>query len=296
MNLSATKKANGIISASLPRKFVSKKKHPFPCPSPLELGLPQGGADTHAHLHMEDFSADLPATLERAFASGVSQIGNVLLHIEEYDQSRELFAACPQIFFILGIHPNASDQYGPDTIPQLRAIVRNDARVRAIGEIGLDFFRDSCTPKTQETAFRALLKLAREMERPVVIHSRDATQVTLAVLEEEKFKGYPLLWHCFGGDTALMEHIIRQGWRLSIPGPVGYPGNTILREAARNVPLERLLLETDAPYLAPLEWRGKRNEPAFTVFAAACIAHERGMDTAELWMSCGENARRFFSL
>ena len=275
---------------------MGKKKHASPCPSPLDLGLPRGGADTHAHLNMGDFSADLPATLERAFASGVSHIGNVLLGAEEYYQSRRLFADCPQIFFILGIHPNESSRYGPDTIPQLRAIVRSDARVRAIGEIGLDFFRDYCTPETQERAFRSLLRLAREVELPVVIHSRDATKTTLAVLEEEKFKGYPLLWHCFGGDTTLMEHIVRQGWRLSIPGPVGYPGNKELREVVRNIPLERLLLETDAPYLAPLEWRGKRNEPAFTVFTAACIARERGMDIGELWTSCGENARRFFSL
>jgi len=245
---------------------------------------------------MQDFTADLPATLERAFAGGVSHIGNVLLGAEEYYQGRKLFADYPQVFFILGIHPNESDQYGPDTIPHMRDLVRNDARIRAIGEIGLDFFRDSCTPQTQEKAFRALLRLAREMERPVVIHSRDATAATLAVLEEEQCKGYPLLWHCFDGDMALMEHILRQGWHLSIPGPVSYPANKALREAARNVPLGRLLLETDAPYLAPLEWRGRRNEPAFTVFTAACIARERGMNTAELWTSCGENARRFFSL
>ena len=275
---------------------MTKKKHSAPCTSPLELGLPEGGADTHAHLNMREFSADLPATLERAFAGGVSHIGNVLLGTEEYYQGCELFSGYPQVFFILGIHPNESDQFDPEMIPQLRTIVRSDARIRAIGETGLDFFRDYCTPQTQEKAFRALLRLARDVERPVVIHSRDAAEATLAVLAEEKFKGYPLLWHCFGGDTALMEHIIRQGWHLSIPGPVGYPGNSALREAARNVPLERLLLETDAPYLAPLEWRGRRNEPAFTVFTAACIARERGMETAELWTSCGENARRFFSL
>ena len=245
---------------------------------------------------MKDFSADLSATLERAFASGVSHIGNVLLRAEEYDQSREFFADWPQVFFILGIHPNESNQYGTDTIPRLRAIVGSDARIRAIGEIGLDFYRKYCTPQVQEKAFRALLRLAREVERPVVIHSRDATQATLAVLEEEQFKGYPLLWHCFGGDAALMEHIVRQGWHLSIPGPVGYPGNTTLRDAVRKAPLDRLLLETDAPYLAPLEWRGRRNESAFTVFTAACIARERGMDTAELWTACGENARRFFGL
>jgi TatD DNase family protein len=260
------------------------------------LGLPQGGADTHAHLGMEDFNADLPATLERAFACGVSHIGNVLLGAEEYFQCSRLFADCPQVFFILGVHPNESGRQGPETVPELRDIVRNDARIRAIGEIGFDFFRTYCTPQTQEKVFRAFLRLAKEMDLPVVIHSRDAADATLGVLEEENFLGYPLLWHCFGGDGALMEHIVRQGWHLSIPGPVGYPGNSTLREVARIVPLERLMLETDAPYLAPVEWRGKRNEPAFTAFTAACIARERGMDAAELWTRCGENARRFFSL
>jgi TatD DNase family protein len=155
----------------------------------LELGLPQGGADTHAHLTFEDFSADLPATLERAFAGGLSHIGNVLLGPEEYTQHHRLFTDYPQVFFILGIHPNESDRYGPDTVPQLRAIVRSDARVRAIGDIGLDIFRKYCTPQTQEKTFRALLRLAREKELPVVIHSRDATDATLTVLEEEQFKG-----------------------------------------------------------------------------------------------------------
>jgi len=276
--------------------LVSKKKHSSPCPSPLALGLPQGGVDTHAHLTMQDFNADLSATLERAFASGISHIGNVVLSAQEYYQGRELFADWPQVFFLLGIHPNESDHFGPHTIPQVRDLVRSDARIHAIGEIGLDFFRNTCSPQTQERAFRALLRLAREVDRPVVIHSRDASEATLAILDEEQFRGYPLLWHCFSGDLGLMEHILRQGWHLSIPGPVGYPGNSILREAARAVPLERLLLETDAPYLAPMQWRGRRNEPAFTVFTAACIAQERGMDTAELWTRCGDNACRFFSL
>jgi TatD DNase family protein len=262
----------------------------------LELGLPQGGVDTHAHLNLEDFGADLPAVLERAFTSGVSHIGNVLLNIREYYESRRIFAEYPQVFYILGIHPHESGRCGQAELVQLRELASADARVHAIGEIGLDFFYQYSAPQAQEKVFRALLRLARELERPVVVHSRDAAEATLAVLDEEKFKDYPLLWHCFGGDSALMEQLVRRGWHLSIPGPVGYPANTALREAARKAPLDRLLLETDAPYLAPLEWRGRRNEPAFAVFTAACIARERGMDAGELWTRCGENARRFFDL
>lgn len=274
---------------------MSKKKRPIP-PSPLEAALPPGGADTHAHLDMEPFAADLPEVLERAFACGVSHIGNVFLGSEAYERGRRLFDAYPQVFFLIGIHPNEALDCTEGELARLKEIARADARVKAIGEIGLDFFWEDCPPETQHRAFRAQIALARGLDLPLVIHSRDATEATLAVLEEEKLDGYPLLWHCFGGDAALAELLIRQGRHISVPGPVGYPANNDLREACRRIPLDRLLLETDAPYLSPLEWRGKRNEPAFTVFTARRIALERNMDPAELWTACGVNARRFFGL
>lgn len=272
-----------------------KKKHP-PAPSPLEAALPAGGADTHAHLDMEHFSPDLPEVLARAFASGVSRIGNVFLGPDAYRKGRELFAAYPQVFFILGIHPNEGARCTPQAIAEMREIARSDARVRAVGETGLDFFWKDCPPETQAAAFRAQLRLARELDLPVVVHSRDAAGETMRILDDEGFDDYPLLWHCFGGDAALAEAILRKGRHISLPGAVGYPANSALREAVRRIPADRLLLETDAPYLAPLEWRGRRNEPAFTVFTAARVARERGMDPAELWAACGANAGRFFSL
>jgi TatD DNase family protein len=275
---------------------MSKKKKASPCPSPVEAGLPPGGADSHAHLDMEEFAADLPEVLERAFASGVSHIGNVLFGPEGYRRGSRLFAGYPQVFFILGIHPCEGSACTRGVVREMREAARADARVRAVGETGLDFYWKSCGRGEQTAAFRAQLGLARELDLPVVVHSRDAAAATLSVLDEESFAGRPLLWHCFGGDAALAGEITRRGWHLSIPGAVGYPSNGVLREAARSIPPDRLLLETDAPYLAPPEWRGKRNEPALSVFTAVRIAGELGMDAAELWEICGRNARRFFGL
>ena len=115
-------------------------------------------------------------------------------------------------------------------------------------------------------------------------------------LEARGFAGYPLLWHCFGGGPALARRILKNGWHISVPGPVTYPANAALREALPLIPAERLLLETDSPYLAPAPWRGRRNEPALTVFTARAVAEARGVAPEELWLTCGENARRFFGL
>ena len=178
----------------------------------------------------------------------------------------------------------------------MRGAFAQDARLRAVGEIGLDFYWDDCPPDIQRAAFRAQLAMAREVGRPVVIHSRDAFDDTMLVLEEEGFSGYPLLWHCFGGDAAQAARIVAHGWHVSLPGPVSYPANEPLREAARTLPLDRLLLETDCPYLSPVPYRGKRNEPAYMVFTAQAVAQARGMDVVELWTVAGENARRFFGV
>ena len=271
---------------------MTKKR--APCPSPLAAALPPGGADTHAHLDMEQFGADLPEALERAFAAGVSHIGNVFLSPEAYYRNHRLFDPYPQVFFLLGIHPCEAGTCTPEALALMRDIARADSRVRAVGETGLDFFWKDCPPDAQARAFRAQLKLARELDLPVVVHSREATEAVLSILAEES--GPPALWHCFGGDAALAGLLVRQGRYLSVPGPIGYPANTALREAVRVIPSDRLVLETDAPYLAPVEWRGKRNEPALTVFTAARLALERGEDAAELWLACGVNARRFFAL
>ena len=165
-----------------------------------------------------------------------------------------------------------------------------------MGEIGLDYYWDDCPRDAQHRAFVQQLELARELGKPVVIHCREALHDTLELLEGNGMREYPLLWHCFGGDAALAARIIDNGWHISVPGPVTYPANTAQREALCRIPLDRLHIETDCPYLAPQDWRGRRNEPAFTVFTAACVAAARNLPPADLWEQCGKNTARFFGL
>ena len=275
-----------------------KKSSPKTPPLPVSqaLFLPPCGVDSHAHLDSKEFRDDLPAVLDLARQCGLSHMGNVFLGPEEYEAGQALFANHPEVFFLLGLHPCDGQRCTPEALARMADHFRADPRLKALGEIGLDFYWDDCPHDIQREAFRAQLALARQLDLPVVIHSRDATEATLEVLESEKFRNSPLLWHCFGGTSAEAARIISNGWHISIPGPVSYPANQALREAARSIPLERLLLETDCPYLAPVEWRGKRNEPAFTVFTAQHIAEARGMAPADLWQACGDNARRFFGL
>ncbi len=272
------------------------KKKKTERPSPESLALPPCGVDSHAHLDLEHFTEGVGPVLDRARACGVVQVGNVFLGVEAYRKNAALFADRPEVFFVLGAHPNDCQGFGPAEAQAMREAFARDERLRAVGEIGLDFYWDATPRETQAAAFRAQLALARELERPVVIHSRNATEETLALLLDQGFSGYPLLWHCFGGDASLAGRILAQGWSLSVPGPVTYAANAEMRDAVQGIPLDRLLLETDCPYLTPEPYRGKRNEPAYLVFTAQAVAQARGIDLGEVWEAAATNARRFFGL
>ncbi|MBQ3058767.1 MAG: TatD family hydrolase [Desulfovibrio sp.] len=271
------------------------RKHP-PRIDPLTLALPCCGVDSHAHLDDRAFDEDRHAMLARARAAGVSAVGNVFLGPQEFAAGRDLFAGHPEVFFLMGIHPCDGQACTPAALAAMRDAFAAEPRLRAVGEIGLDFYWKDCPREIQFQAFAAQLDMARELALPVVIHCREAEEDCLMVLESRGFAGYPLLWHCFGGGLPLARRIIGNGWHVSIPGPVSYPANSALREAVAWIPAERLLLETDAPYLSPVPWRGKRNEPAFTVFTVRQMAEARQMPAEELWRLCGDNARRFFGL
>lgn len=263
---------------------------------PLSVRLPAGGADSHAHLDGREFDADRPEVITKAAACGVTFIGNVFLSPEAYRSGRSGFDQFPDVFFLLGIHPCDGLKCTPACLEDIEATVRQDARIRAIGEIGLDYHWDDCPRELQMQAFSRQLQIARKMEMPVVIHCRDAEADCLTLLEAGGFKGYRLLWHCFGGDESLAKRITRNGWHISIPGPVTYPANTALARAVTAIPDDRLLLETDSPYLSPVPWRGTRDEPAYTVFTARKIAELRGEDVNAVWLMCGENTKNFFGL
>ncbi len=279
---------------------MSKKKSVCVQSLAQELGLCTApyccGVDSHAHLDSKQFDEDREEILARATACGISHIGNIFLNPQEFEKRAAYFAAHPQVFFILGIHPCEAMHGTEENFALMEAHFKREKRLKAVGEIGLDFYWDDCPKDIQMQAFVTQLHLAKKLALPVVIHSRDATDATIALLEKEGFKDYPVLWHCFGGTVQDAKHIVYNGWHLSVPGPVSYPKNSDLREAVQYIPLDRILLETDAPYLSPQQWRGKRNEPAYTVATVQAMAEAKNMDVKELWKLCGDNARRFFNV
>ncbi len=261
---------------------------------PEALDLPPVGADSHAHLDGRDFDVD--EVLARALACGVRTVGNVFLGPEAYREGRGLFEGHPDVFFLLGVHPHDAAKMTEDDLAGMREAFTADTRLRAVGEIGLDYYYDFSPREDQQRWFRRQLSLARELDQRVVIHCRDAEDDCLAILDSMGFGGRPLLWHCFGLGPDWARLIVERGWHISVPGTVTYARSLDLREAVKIIPSDRLLLETDCPYLSPEPWRGKRNEPALLGFTAREIALLRGEDVRELWQRCGDNAREFFGL
>jgi TatD DNase family protein len=258
--------------------------------------------ESHAHLNGPKFAEDLEEVLARAKNTGLAYIMQVFLSARAWNEGHARFKNHPEAYFMLGLHP--TDLYNfadfDAELYAIRAIIKNDQagerRIKAVGEIGLDYYWKDVPPEAQIPAFRKQLALARELALPVVIHCRDAVEDTFKILEEENFADRALLWHCFGGDREMAGRILDNGWHVSIPGPVTFPANLALREAVAFIPPERMMMETDCPYLAPMPHRGKRNEPAFLAFTIQSMALAKNMSAAELWTSCGRTAIEFFGL
>lgn len=270
---------------------MSNQSLPLP-----EFQLPCTGADSHAHLDSAKLWPDFEQIIAHARQVGLSRIGQIFLSSAAYEQYIDKMAACPELFFILGIHPTDGHLIDQFELGRMRQILAADQRIKAIGEIGLDFYWKDCPHALQTDLFIHQLRLAKQINKPVVIHCRDAFEETLAILDQEDFAGRPLLWHCFGGTRQEAAMLIERDWHISIPGPVTYPANQELREAVKLIPPTRIMVETDAPYLAPQPVRGKRNEPAFCAYTAQTVAQARNVSFSEFWTQCGRNAELFFGL
>ncbi len=178
----------------------------------------------------------------------------------------------------------------------MRAHFKAEPRLKGVGEIGLDYYWERVPHDVQKDTFIRQLELARELDLPVVIHSRDANEDTVALLVEQGFRDCPVLWHCFGADVDLARSLVHNGWHVSIPGPVTYRKTDELQAAVAHIPLDRLMIETDCPFLTPEPWRGKRNHPALMAFTARRIAEIKGRSVVDIWQMAGDNARAFFGL
>ena len=243
--------------------------------------------DTHAHLDAEGAQEQL----ERARAAGVTRVLAVGTTLGGSRETLELVDEHDGVFAVLGLHPHEADRVGEDDVDRLRDLFVHPKAV-AVGETGLDFFRDYARHDAQRRLFDAQLDLARELRRPVVIHTRAADHATL-----ERLAGHDgtVVLHCFSS-PALLEPALERGWYVSFAGNVTYPKAEDLRAAAARVPADRILAETDAPYLAPQPVRGRRNEPAHVVHTLATLGEARRADPAELAAQIDANAAACFGL
>jgi TatD DNase family protein len=254
---------------------------------------PPGLFDTHAHLHFPEFAADLPAVLERARAAGVQRFVTIGTDVETTRAAIALAAREPGVWASAGVHPHDAAAADEATFVEIERLA-GDPRVVAIGEIGLDFFRNLSPPDVQARVFRRLLGLARRVGKPVVVHCRDAHAETLAILEEARAGEMGGVMHCFSGDVAIARRCLDLGLAISLAGPITYPSARALPEVARFVPADRLVIETDCPFLPPQGHRGRRNEPALLASTAARVAELRGEPLATLGPRLTETARRLF--
>jgi TatD DNase family protein len=241
--------------------------------------------DTHAHLD----PVEAPALLERARAAGVDRVIVVATTVEQAPEALALAGRHDGVYACIGVHPHEAGS--PGDLGELRRLLEHERAV-AVGETGLDYFRDYAPHDAQRELFQLELALAEETGKPVVIHTRAADSDTRAALSD--FDGTVIL-HCFSS-PALLEPALERGWYVSFAGNVTYPKAPELREAAARVPSDRILAETDSPYLAPQPVRGRRNEPAYVVHTLAALAEARGEDAAELAARVDANATAAFSL
>lgn len=251
--------------------------------------------DSHCHIFMPDYDADRDAVLDRAREAGVSDLVVVGYDLESSRQAVALAGGHAGVFAAVAIHPHHAASATPAAMEELRRLAA-DPRVVAIGETGLDYFRNRAPKDVQAAAFRAHLALARECALPAVIHDREAHADTMQILGEDGLELPGIVLHCFSGDRHLADEAWSRGYYTGIDGPITYPNARALRELIREAPRDRILLETDAPYLPPTPHRGRRNEPAFLPLVAEGLAAQWGCASDEVDRTTSANTRRAFRL
>lgn len=251
--------------------------------------------DHHCHLDFPGLAENLDDVVARAKAAGVGTMVTISTHVERIETLLAITAAHDDVYCSVGTHPHHADHEMHVTTADLVRIANAHDKIVAIGEAGLDYFYQKSTRENQAEGFRRHIAAARITGLPLEIHTRDADEDCQSILEEEYAKGpFPALLHCYTGGMKLAMRAVELGLYVSFTGVVTFKKSEALRDIARAVPLDRLLVETDAPYLAPDPFRGKPNEPAYVVHTAAAIAKARGMPADEFAHATTENFHRLF--
>ena len=252
--------------------------------------------DTHAHLHFPDYADDLDAVLERARGAGVRGMVTIGTDRESNQAVVEMARRVPDVWATVGIHPHDAGDAVEADFAEMEKLARSEAKVVGFGEMGLDFYRNLSPPEAQREVFRRQISIARELGKPLVIHCRDAHDETLAILAEERAREIGGVMHCFSGDVQIARRCLDLGLFISLAGPVTYKNARALPEVARFVPEDRLVVETDCPYLPPTPHRGKRNEPAYVALTASFVAGLRGVSPDALGAAVTANASTLFGI
>jgi TatD DNase family protein len=251
--------------------------------------------DSHCHLDFETFAPELDAVIGRAREAGVGGFLTICTRLTEFDQVRSIAERYRDVWCTVGIHPHEAAAE-PDTDAAGLVDLARHSKVIGIGEAGLDYYYEHSPRERQQTVFRRHIEAARISGLPLIVHSRDADEETVAMLEEGAAPGgLTGVIHCFSSTAYLAERALALGFYISLSGIVTFRNAEALRAVARTIPADRLLVETDAPYLAPVPHRGKRNEPAFVADTAAFVAGLRGVDPALLADETTANFRRLFA-
>ena len=256
--------------------------------------------DSHCHIAGPEFAEDLGAVIERARSAGVQHALVILAADDqpEIEQGTRVSAGWDAVRFAVGIHPHAAGKFAADPAAAAHAtdaLINAQPLTRALGEIGLDYHYDFAPRDVQQQVFREQIRLARRRRLPIVIHTREADEDTFRILGEESVQETGGVFHCFTGDRAMARRALDIGFHLSLAGIVTFPRALELKEVAKLVPIDRLLIETDSPFLAPVPHRGTRNEPAHVVHVAETIAELRGCEARAIGDAALRNFERLFN-
>lgn len=251
--------------------------------------------DTHTHMDSSSFAEDRHEALMRAYENGVTRIVNIGFNRETIPTTLKLAEDYDFVYAAVGWHPQDSKDMTADDLDEIEALCKRP-KVVAIGEIGLDYYWDTSPKEVQHRVFREQIRLARRIGKPIVIHNRDAHQDILTILKEEKASEVGGIMHCFSGSWETAKACLDMNFHISFGGPVTFKNAKQPKEVLAQVPLDRLLIETDAPYLTPHPFRGKRNETGYVRLVAEAAAEIRGMTLEELAGHTTENAKKLLQL
>ena len=250
--------------------------------------------DTHAHLDDRAFDEDREALLASLPEQGLALVMNPGCSLESSRNTVKLAAAYDYIYAAVGSHPDVADEVNEEVLEEYRQLCKNNPKVKAIGEIGLDYYYEDIPREVQQKAFRMQMELARELDLPVIVHERDAHEDGMKIVRE--FPDVKGVFHCYSGSAEMARQLVNEGWYIGFTGVLTFKNARKAVEVAASIPLDRIVLETDCPYMAPVPFRGKRNDPGKLCHMAEKLAEIRGLSVEEIHRITTENGRRLYRI